>query len=129
MGAYGSTAVTPGSGALVKDYLLADGTLVQIVREQRASSVPAPATWTVTTAGLSNVVTANNDRVYLELANASSGRVYLRYDASTPTSTVFHTWLEPNERREIPIQLAHLAVSMVGDTATGVVTILEGWAA
>lgn len=126
MGAYGSVAVTPGSGASVKDYLLADGTVVQIVREHRASTVPAPATWTVTTAGSSTVVAANDDRVYLELANGSSGRVYLRFDATTPTSTVFHTWIEPNERREIAIQMAHVAVSMCGDTATGVVTILEG---
>lgn len=126
MGAYSSVAITPGTGANAKTFLDAGGTVAQVVREQRASAIPAPATWTVTTAGLSAVVAANDDRVYLELANGSSGRVYLRFDASTPTSTVYHTWIEPNERREISIQLAHMAVSMVGDTATGVVTILEG---
>lgn len=126
MGAYSSVAITPGAGANAKTFLDAGGTVAQVVREQRASTVPAPATWTVTTAGASNVITANDDRVYLELANGSSGRVYLRYDATTPTATVFHTWIEPNERREIPIQMAHMAVSMAGDTATGVVTILEG---
>lgn len=126
MGAYSSVAITPGSGALAKTFEDAGGTVSQVVREQRATTVPAPATWTVTTAGASEVVAANDDRVYLELANGSSGRVYLRFDASTPTATVFHTWIEPNERREIQPQLSHRAVSMVGDTATGVVTILEG---
>jgi hypothetical protein len=119
-------AITPGTGALAETYLKAGGTVAQVVREQRASAVASPASWTVTTTGASSVVLADDTRVYLELANTSSGRVYLRFDATTPTTSVYHTWIEPNERREISIQLAHREVSMVGETATGVVVILEG---
>ena len=115
-----SVAITAGSGTLIDAFQLAGGDYQQIVRPAAATAVTLN-TWTVTTAGQASQIAADAGRVGLLLVSTSSGRVYLRFDATIPTATAHHWFLEPGDRYEVPSALAVLAVSMAGAAAGGTV--------
>jgi hypothetical protein len=115
--------ISAGTGTLVRAFQKVSGNYDQYVREARATArgTLPNLPWTVTTAGLSAVVPADATRVGLILASGASGIVYLRFDATIPTSTTYDWLLNPNERWELPVSLCQLAVSMAGASAGGAV--------
>lgn len=115
-----NVAITAGSGTLVDTFQLAGGDHQQVVRPAAATAVSLN-TWTVTTTGQASQVAADLGRVGLLMVNTSTGRVYLRFDSTIPTSTAHHWFLEPGDRYEVPSALVALAVSMLGTVAAGTV--------
>lgn len=115
--------ITPGSGATIDTYQLAGGDHQQVIREVRStakgtlSNIP----WTVTTAGLSNVIAADQTRVGLILVSAANGIVYIRFDTTIPTATTYDWLLNPGDRWEVPVAFTQLAVSMAGAAAGGLI--------
>ena len=115
--------ITAGSGTLIRAFQKVSGDYDQYVREARAtakgtlSNIP----WTVTTAGLSNVITADVTRVGLILVSGANGVVWLRFDATVPTSTTYDWLLNPGDRWEIPVAFSQLALSMAGSAAGGLI--------
>lgn len=121
--------VTPGSGASVDTYAVTGGDHQQVVREARATAVAAINTWTVTTAGQASQIAADPSRVSMLIVSNASGRVYLRFDATIPSSTVYHWYLDPGDRFEVPAELSTLAVSMDGAVVGGTVLSMLATAA
>lgn len=122
-----SVAITAGSGTAVDTIALGDGSHQQVVRIAQTNAAPAtPTSWTVTTTGLSNVVAADITRVAMLVTSAASGRVYLRFDATIPTSTVNSWFIDPGDRWEVPVAFVTRAVSLKGDVAGGTINITLG---
>lgn len=120
--------VTPGTGALIRTFARGAGDLDQYVREARAtakgtlSNIP----WTVTTTGLSAVIPADTSRVGLLMVSNANGIVWVRFDATLPTTTAFDWLLNPGDRWEIPVQFTQLAVSLTGAAAGGTILAAAG---
>lgn len=93
------------------------------VNEARATG-STTNTWTVATTASTSQVAADVSRVFMTINNTSSGRVYLRFDSSAPTSTAYHWFLEAGDRYEVPPWLTTQAVSMLGAVAAGTVVSL-----
>ena len=115
--------ITPGSGATIDTYQLAGGDHQQFIREVRgtAKGTLGNIPWTVTTAGLSNTIAADNTRVGLVLVSAANGIVWIRFDATIPTSVTYDWLLNPLDRWEVPLAFSQLAMSMAGAAAGGLV--------
>jgi hypothetical protein len=113
--------ITAGAGTPIRAFQRGAGDYDQYVRETRgtAKGTLANLPWTVTTTGLSNVIAADVTRVGLVLTSAANGLVWLRFDATIPTSAAFDWLLNPNDRWEIPQAFSQLAISMAGLSAGG----------
>lgn len=113
-------AVTPGAGANIDCYQVTGGDFQQVVREARATAETDNA-WTVSTTASTSQVPADASRVGVLIVSAASGRVYLRFDATAPTSTSYHYYLDPGDRWEVPVWLSTFAISMVGAVGGGTI--------
>jgi hypothetical protein len=127
-------AITAGAGTNVRCFQLAGGDFDQVVREARATAMSAAVAWTATTAGTASVISADVTRVGLLIVSQATGTVYLRFDSTIPnptagTAPLYHWYLQPQDRYEVPIQYCTLAVSMVASTAGGFVHLVSGTAA
>jgi len=113
--------ITAGAGTPIRAFQRGAGDYDQYVRETRgtAKGTLANIPWTVTTTGLSNVIAADVTRVGLVLTSAANGLVWLRFDATIPTSAAFDWLLNPNDRWEIPQAFSQLAISMAGLSGGG----------
>jgi len=116
-------AITAGSGTLIRAFGKVSGDNDQYVREARgtARGTLSNLPWTVTTAGLSNVIPADVTRVGLVLVNASGTVLWVRFDATIPTAATYDWLLNPSERWEVPLQFGQLAQSWAGQSAGGLV--------
>lgn len=119
MGSYGATAVTPGSGANMKHFAETAGDRIQVVRDHKATA-ESDNSWTVSTTASTSQIAADSNRVGMLMVSAASARVYLRFDATAPTATAYHWYLDPGDRWEVPPHLVELAVSMLGANSGGV---------
>jgi hypothetical protein len=120
VGSYGDFAQNDATATSrnVATFIEADGSRVQVVREHSATATTLD-NWTITTAGVSSRIAADPNRVGVMMVNNGSARVYLRYDSTIPTSTVFGDYLDPGDRKEIPYWATELAISVAGATAGG----------
>jgi hypothetical protein len=124
-----SVAITAGSGTNIDTFAIAGGDHQQIVREAKATAVTTNS-WTVAITASTSQIAADPSRVrVLMVAVGTTGRVWLRFDSSAPTSAIYHVYLDPDDRYEVPIELSCLAVSMLGQTAAGTVQSLLATAA
>lgn len=119
MGTDSAVAITAGAGTDVDTFLLAGGGHQQVIREARATAVATLNNWTVSTTASTSQIAADINRVALLIVSNSGARVYLRFDSTAPTSAAFHWYLDPGDRFEVPIVMTTLAVSMLGQSATG----------
>lgn len=86
--------ITAGSGTNIRAFQKAGGDYDQYVREARgtAKGTLSNIPWTVTTAGLSAVIAADVTRVGLVIVSGANGVVWVRFDATIPTSSAYD-WL------------------------------------
>lgn len=111
----GTLAVTAGAGTLLKVSGVDSGAnLVQYVREIQADTMAAPGSWTVSTTASTSQIAADAQRTGVLMVNTATGRVYFRFDATAPTTTAYHWYLDSGERWEVPQAFCRLAVSMLG---------------
>jgi hypothetical protein len=133
--AYADIPITAGVGTQVRCFQTAGGDYDQVVREARATAMSAAVAWAATTAGSASVLAADPTRVGVLIINASAtSTVYLRFDSTIPNATagtapLYHWYLAPGDRYEVPIQYATLAISLVASTAGGFVHLVSGTAA
>lgn len=126
-----SVSITPGSGANIDAHQIGSGDLQQIIRTAKADTVSSasPTTWTVTTTASQSQIAADESRVAMLIYNASSVRVYLRFDNTAPLAagTNAHWYLDAGDRYEVPDGICQLAVSIVAATGgTGTVNFTLG---
>ncbi len=126
--------ITAGVGSPVTCFQRAGGDYDQVVREARATAMSAAVAWTATTAGSASVLAADVTRVGLLIISQATGIVYVRFDTSIPSPTagtapLYHWYLQPQDRYEVPVQFCQLAVSLVASTGGGFVHLVAGTAA
>ncbi|SRR6266498_2202630 len=126
-----SVAITPGAGANIDAHQVGNGDLQQIVRTAKADTVSAaaPTTWTVSTTASQSQIAADEARVAVLIYNASTVRVYLRFDNTAPLAagTNAHWYLDAGDRYEVPDGICQLAISIIAATAgTGTVNFTLG---
>ncbi len=126
--------ITAGVGTAITAFQRAGGDYDQVTREARATAMSAAVAWTATTAGSASVLAADVTRVGLLIISQATGTVYVRFDTSIPSPTagtapLYHWYLQPQDRYEVPIQFCQLAVSLVASTAGGFVHLVSGTAA
>lgn len=129
MGVDSSVAITAGSGTTIDTFVPSGGDHQQVVRVAWATAVGSTNNWSISTTASTSQIAADINRVGLIITNNGAARVYLRFDSTAPTSSIFHWYLEPGDRWEVPDSLARLAVSMLGTTASGNVLSLLATAA
>lgn len=116
-----AVAITAGAGTNIDTFAVTGGDHQQVVREARATAVGALNSWTVATTASTSQIAADAGRVMLLMVSNASGRVYVRFDSTAPTSAAYHWFLDPGDRWEVPVQLSTLAVSMLGAVAGGTI--------
>ena len=122
--------ITAGVGTQIRAFQLAGGDYDQIMREARATAAAALNTWTATTTGTASQIAADVTRVSVLLVSQATGRVWLRFDSTIPTTAaLMHWYLDPGDRWEVPVQWCQLAVSMAASVAGGQVNAALGTAA
>lgn len=132
--AYADIPITAGVGTNVKCFQTAGGDYVQLVQETRATAMTAATSWTATTAGTASVLAADVTRVGVLIISQATGTVYIRFDSTIPnptagTAPLYHWYLQPQDRYEVPPQYCQLAISLVASTAGGFVHLVGGTAA
>lgn len=126
-----SVSVTPGSGVNIDSHQIASGDQQQIVRTAKADTVSsaAPTSWTVSTTASTSQIAADESRVAMLIYNASTVRVYLRFDSTAPVAagTNAHWYLDSGDRWEVPDGICQLAISIIAATSgTGTVNFTLG---
>lgn len=115
--------ITAGAGTLVRVFQRGANDYDQYFREARGTakgSLPN-IPWAVTTTGLASVIAADVTRVGLILTSLANGMVWIRFDTTIPTSTIYDWYLNPGDRWEVPVQFTQLAISMAGLSAGGTI--------
>lgn len=127
-----SVAITPGAGANIDAFAIpSNGDLQQIIRQATSDTVSAAGntSWTVSTTASQSQIAADENRMAMLIYNASTVRVYLRFDNTAPVSSGSnaHWYLDAGDRYEVPYGVCQLAVSIVGATSgTGTVNFTLG---
>lgn len=90
------------------------------IREVRGSA-ETENFWAASTTATTSVIAADATRVGVLIVNNTTGKVYLRFDSTAPTSATngHHFYLEASERWEVPEQWSCLAMSVIGSGAIG----------
>lgn len=122
--------ITAGTGTEIHSVQLASGDHQQVMQEAWASA-ESETFWTVSLTATTSVIAADVGRTGVLVTNRSTGRVYLRFDATAPTAATngSHWFLEPDDRFEAPPHLRKLAWSIIGTIANGHVVFHLGTAA
>lgn len=124
-----SVPVTPGAGVSIDSHQIASGDQQQIIRHVTSDTINATGTpWTVSTTA-ATPIPANENRAAMLIYNASSTRVYVRFDTTTPTADGLnaHWFLDTGERWEVPWGLCQMTISIVAATAgTGTINFTVG---
>lgn len=115
-----SIPATPGPGPGIHTWQNAGTLHDQFIRAAPATG-ETDNSWTVSTTASTSQIPADASRVGVLIVSQASGRVYLRFDSTAPTSTAFHYYLDPGDRWEVPTWLSTLAISMVGAIAGGTI--------
>lgn len=115
-----AVAITAGTGTNIDTFAVAGGDHQQIVRDAKATA-ESDNFWTIATTAATSVIAADASRLGVWLTHTGSGRVYLRFDSTAPTPTVFHWYLEAWERFDVPNYAVTFAISMLGQFAGGTV--------
>lgn len=121
MGADTTLAVTPGSGTTLKVYAQTSGGSIQYVRELDATAV-TNGSWTLSATATTSAIAADVTRVGIVMVNNGQLTVYMRYDATAPTTTVNHWFLAPGDRYEVPDAYNTMAISLISTGAGGSLT-------
>lgn len=121
--------ITAGSGTDIKTFIDASSDHVQYMRSHTATAVTLDA-WTTSTTAATSRVAVDETRVSLTFTNASSTDVYIRPDATAPTSTAYYVKLTAGDVYEVPREWVELAWSVVaGASGAGSLNIWKGTAA
>jgi hypothetical protein len=107
-----------GATQTVDTFAITGGDHHQVIRQAKATA-KTNNSWTITTSGQTSQIAADATRVGMWMLNFGSGRVYLRWDSTMPTSTVCDQFLEAGDRYEVPEYAVTLAVSVLGQFAGG----------
>lgn len=121
MGSDTTLAVTPGSGTTLKVYAQTSGGSIQYVRQLDGTAV-THGSWTLSATATTSAVAADVTRVGCIMVNNGTLNVYLRYDATAPTTTVNHWFLAPGERYEVPEAYHTAAISLISTGTGGALT-------
>jgi hypothetical protein len=115
-----SVAITAGAGTPIDTFQVAGGDQQQIVREARATA-ESESFWPASTTASTSQVAADASRLGVIVVNNTTGKVYLRFDATAPTSASngHHFFLEAGDRWEVPFYLSTLAISVIAAIASG----------
>jgi hypothetical protein len=113
-----AVAITAGAGTNIDTYAITGGDHQQVIRQAKATA-ESDQQWTISTTASTSQIAADASRVGVLMVNLGSGRVYLRFDATAPTATVFHWYLEAGDRWELPDYAVTLAISVLGQFAGG----------
>lgn len=120
MGSYTSVSITPGIGAPIDTFVKGNGSHDQVFRTARVESITTNA-WTISTSASSAQIPADVNRLMLLMVVdfTATARVYMRFDTTNPTASLYHWYLDPGDRYEVPREWCSLPVSMVGATTAG----------
>lgn len=121
MGSDTTLAVTPGSGTTLKVYAQTSGGSIQYTRELDATAL-THGTWTLSATATTSQIAADVTRVGVVMVNNGTLNVYLRYDATAPTTTVNHAIIPPGAYYEVPDAYTTLAVSFISTGTGGALT-------
>lgn len=115
-----SSVAIAGTGQLAGTYVDGGGLHQQKVREV-AATAESETFWAASTTASTSVIAADASRTGLRLVNNSTGRVYLRFDSTAPTSATngHHWYLEAGERWEVAPDIRCLAMSVIAAIASG----------
>jgi hypothetical protein len=120
---------TPGTGADIKTFLDASSDHVQYIRSHTGTAVTLD-NWTTSTTAVTSRAAADETRVSLTFTNASTTDIYLRPDATAPTSSVYYVKIPANGLYEVPREWVELAWSVLaGASGVGSLLIWKGTAA
>lgn len=114
-----SVPITPGAGASIDTHQISTGDQQQIVRLATSDTIDGSGTpWTVSTTAATPIA-ANEGRVSMLMYNASTVRVYLRFDVTAPLAagTNAHWYLESGDRWEVPDNICQMTVSIIASTS------------
>lgn len=113
-------AITTGAGASVDTYAVTGGDHQQVVREAPATA-ESETFWAASTTATTSVIAADASRTGVRVLNNSTGRIYLRFDATAPTSATngHHWYLEAGERWEVAPDIRCFAWSVIAAIASG----------
>lgn len=127
--AYGSVAITAGSGTAIEVFTTAGSTNVQVVRLDTAGALTR-SSWTLSLTASTSQIAADVTRVGM-LFNAEllTDRVWLNFGSTAPTTSVHDWYLDPGDRWEVPSAWVEQAVSMLGRSAGSVLYYTLGTAA
>lgn len=126
-----SVSVTPGSGVNIDSHQIGSGDQQQIIRQVCADTVSsaAPTSWPVSTTASQSQITPDESRVAELIYNASTVRVYIRFDNTAPVTSGSnaHWYLDAGDRYEVPYGICQLAISIIAATSgTGTVNFVLG---
>jgi len=126
-----NVAITPGSGANIDAFQIGNNDLQQIIRQSTADAVSSAGStsWTVSTTAVQSQIAADENRMAMLMYNASTVRVYIRFDNTAPVTSGSnaHWYLDSGDRYEVPYGCCQLAVSIIAATAgTGTVNFTVG---
>jgi hypothetical protein len=113
-----AVAITAGAGTNIDTFAISGGDHQQVFRLAKGTA-KTEQSWTISTTASTSQIAADASRLGVMMVNGGSGRVYLRFDASAPTGTVFHWFLEAGDRYDVPEYAVTLAVSVLGQFAGG----------
>jgi hypothetical protein len=116
-----SIPITPGSGILIDTHQIASLDHQQIVRTAKSDVLDTGSytTWTAVTTASQNQIPASESRVGVTIHNASTVRVYFRYDGTAPVTSGSnaHWYLDSGDRYEVPDWACQLPISIIAATA------------
>jgi hypothetical protein len=121
MGSDTTLAVTPGSGTTLKVYAQTSGGSIQYTRELDATAL-THGSWTLSATATTSQIAADVTRVGVVMVNNGTLSVYLRFDATAPTTTVNHCIIPAGAYYEVPDPYTTLAVSFISTGTGGALT-------
>lgn len=115
-----AVAITAGAGTSIDTFAVAGGDHQQVVREAPGTA-ESETFWTASTTASTSVIAADASRTGVRVVNNTTGKVYLRYDSTAPTSATngHHWFLEAGERYEAQPDVRCLAWSVIASIASG----------
>jgi hypothetical protein len=121
MGSDTTLAVTPGSGTTLKVYAQTSGGSIQYVRTLDGTAV-TNGSWTLSATATTSAIAADVTRVGITMVNNGTLPVYMRFDATAPTTVVNHWFLQAGDRYEVPEAFHTFAISLISTGAGGSLT-------